>query len=242
MHNDSILPLCIDHLHVARKSNMLLNDIDHSINTSGITVILGPNGAGKSLLLQVAHGLVAPNAGTLKWNTLSPQPQQSWRAFVFQKPVLLRRNTRENLKYVLSLHNVEKYKYEALIHKALSYTGLSHLADRNARVLSGGEQQRLSIARAWMLQPKVILLDEPTAELDPAGAAAIEYLIEKIVLQGTKILMATHDLGLARRLASDVLFLHQGKLIEYSLSKNFFSQPKTKIAENLIEGKLLNGN
>ena len=109
-------------------------------------------------------------------------------------------------------------------------------------MLSGGEQQRLSIARAWVLQPKVILFDEPTAELDPSGAATIEQLIETIAQEGTKILMTTHDLGQARRLASDIVFLHQGRLIEYCLAEDFFTQPQTKTTENFIAGKLLNGD
>lgn len=242
MQSVTALPLHIDHVHVTKKGNTLLSDIDYSIDTSGVTVILGPNGAGKSLLLQVAHGLESPNEGSLKWNTTTPQPQQSWRAFIFQKPVLLRRSVRANIGYVLSLHNVEKAKREALIQEALKLTGLSHLAERNARVLSGGEQQRLNIARAWVLQPRVILFDEPTAELDPSGTAAIEKLIETISQQGTKILMTTHDLGQARRLASDILFLHQGRLIEYSVAENFFQQPQTKMAQNFIAGKLLNGD
>lgn len=241
MHNVSTLPLHINHLHVTRKGNLLLCNIDYSIDTAGVTVILGPNGAGKSLLLQVAHGLVAPDEGDLKWNTLSPHPQQSWRAFVFQKPVLLRRSVRANLGYVLSLHKVEKSKHHELIEEALEQTGLAKLAERNARVLSGGEQQRLSIARAWVLKPKVILLDEPTAELDPAGTAAVECLIETIAQQDTKILMTTHDLGQARRLASDILFLHQGRLVEFSPAQNFFQQPQTEAAQKFIAGKLLNG-
>ncbi len=242
MHSVSALPLHIDHLHVTRKGNTLLSDIDYTIDTSGVTVILGPNGAGKSLLLQVAHGLVTPNEGSLKWNTLEPQPQESWRAFVFQKPVLLRRSVRANIDYVLSLHKIEKAKHETLIQESLNHTGLSHLANRNARVLSGGEQQRLSIARAWVLQPNVILFDEPTAELDPVGTASVEHLIETIAHEGTKILMTTHDLGQAQRLASDILFLHQGRLLEYSLVEEFFEKPQTKTAQNFISGKLLNGD
>ena len=147
-----------------------------------------------------------------------------------------------NLEYVLSLHNIAKADYDSLIENALEHTGLSQLADRNARVLSGGEQQRLNIARAWVLQPKVILLDEPTAELDPNGTAAIERLIKTIAQQGTKIIMSTHDLGQAHRLAKDIVFLHQGKLIEYTPVDSFFEQPQTKIAQDFIAGKLLNGD
>lgn len=242
VENIAALPLHIQHLHVEKKGNTLLNDINLSIESTNVTVILGPNGAGKSLLLRIAHGLELPNKGTLKWNTQLPQPQQSWRAFIFQKPVLLRRSVRANLEYVLSLHKVEKSKHNQLIEDALKHTGLFHLAERNARVLSGGEQQRLNIARAWVLQPKVILFDEPTAELDPTGTAAIEQLIETIAQEGTKIIMTTHDLGQAHRLASDILFLHEGRLVEYSLAEDFFEQPKTKTAQNFIAGKLLNGD
>ena len=241
MLSEPVLPLHIDHLHVIRKGNRLLSDIDYTIDTQGVTMILGPNGAGKSLLLQVAHGLIEPNEGSLKWNRQKPLPRQSWRAFVFQKPVLLRRSVRANIEYVLSLHNIEKTKQNDLIQEAVDHTGLEHLAERNARVLSGGEKQRLSIARAWVLQPKVILLDEPTAELDPVGTAYIENLIKTIADEGTKILMTTHDLGQAQRLANDILFLHQGKLLEYSSTEEFFTNPKTKTAKNFIEGKLLNG-
>lgn len=241
MRNLSTLPLHIDRLHVTRKGNSLLCGIDYSINTPGVTMILGPNGAGKSLLLQVAHGLVTPDKGTLKWNVHKPQPQQSWRAFVFQKPVLLRRSVRANLEYVLSLHRIAKDERKRRIREALSYTGMSHLAERDARVLSGGEQQRLNIARALVLQPQVILLDEPTAELDPTGTAAIERLIKDIAQCGAKVIMTTHDLGQARRLASDILFLHNGKLLEYSPAPTFFKQPKTRAAQDFIAGKLLNG-
>ncbi len=239
---NNILPLQIERLDVTRKGILLLSSIDITLETKGVTVILGPNGAGKSLLLQVAHGLVAPNEGFIKWNQQIPTPQQAWRTYVFQKPILLRRSVRANIEYVLNLHGIKKSKQKQRIEEALEYTGLTQLAERNARVLSGGEQQRLSIARAWVLHPKVILFDEPTAELDPSGSATIEELIKTIAQQNTKIIMTTHDLGQARRLANDILFLHQGKLIEYSAVENFFIQPQTKHAQDFIEGKLLNGS
>lgn len=240
MRDLSTLPLHIDRLHVTRKGNSLLCGIDYSINTPGVTTILGPNGAGKSLLLQVMHGLVTPDKGFIRWNVHKPQPWQSWRAFVFQKPVLLRRSIRANLEYVLSLHKIAKDERKQRTREALSYTGLFHLADRNARVLSGGEQQRLNIARALVLRPQVILLDEPTAELDPTGTAAIERLIKDIAQHGAKVIMTTHDLSQARRLASDILFLNNGKLLEYSPALAFFKQPRTHAAQNFIAGKLLN--
>lgn len=241
MNNISVLPLQIKNLHITKNGNTLINNISFSIESNQATVILGPNGAGKSLLLRTAHGLETPNQGTLNWNSHTPKPDHSWRAYIFQKPVLLRRSVRANLEYVLSLHNITKADHSSLIEAALEHTGLSQLADRNARVLSGGEQQRLNIARAWVLQPKVILLDEPTAELDPNGTAAIERLIKTIAQQGTKIIMSTHDLGQAHRLAKDIVFLHQGKLIEHTPADSFFEEPQTKIAQDFIAGKLLNG-
>ena len=241
MNNVNTLPLQVCNLNVSKRGNILLNDINLSITSNDITIILGPNGAGKSLFLRAAHGLETPSQGSIKWNTHAPSPRQSWRSYIFQKPVLLRRSVRANLEYVLSLHKIEKSNHEPLIISALEHTGLANLAERNARVLSGGEQQRLNIARAWVLQPKVILLDEPTAELDPNGTAAIERLIMEIAQQGTKIVMSTHDLGQARRLGKDILFLHQGRLIEHTSAEIFFTQANTKTAQNFIAGKLLNG-
>ncbi len=242
MSEVNVLPLHVKNLQITKKGNTLLNDVTLSIESNEVTVILGPNGAGKSLLLRSAHGLEILSNGSLQWNTHVPQPQHSWRAYIFQKPVLLRRSVRANLEYVLSLHNINKSNYASLINSALEHTGLSQLADRNARVLSGGEQQRLNIARAWVLQPKVILLDEPTAELDPNGTAAIERLIKTIAQQGTKIIMSTHDLGQAHRLANDIVFLHQGRLVEHTPANSFFEQPQSKMAQDFIAGKLLNGD
>lgn len=239
--NINALPLQIKNLHVSKQGNTLLDDVTLSIESNVVTVILGPNGAGKSLLLRTAHGLETPNKGSLQWNSHVPQPQDSWRAYIFQKPVLLRRSVRANLEYVLSLHGGNKANYSSLINDALEHTGLLQLAERNARVLSGGEQQRLNIARAWVLQPKVMLLDEPTAELDPSGTGAIERLIETIAQQGTKIIMTTHDLGQAHRLANDIIFLHQGSVVEHSPAAIFFEQPQTKTAQDFIAGKLLSG-
>jgi len=236
------LPLQVNKLQITKNGNTLLSDVTFSIESDDITVILGPNGAGKSLLLRTAHGLELPNQGKLHWNASTPNAQNSWRAYIFQKPVLLRRSVRANLEYVLSLHNINKANYKTLIDTALEHTGLSQLANRNARVLSGGEQQRLNIARAWILKPKVILLDEPTAELDPNGTASIERLINTIAQEGTKIVMSTHDLGQAHRLANDILFLHQGKLVEHTSAKSFFEKPQSKTAQNFIAGKLLNGD
>ena len=235
-----VLPLVIQNLGVSRQGKLLLDNVNTTVESAGTTIILGPNGAGKSLLLRIAHGLDLPDHGSLKWNQQSPEPKEPWRAFVFQKPVFLQRSVYANLEYVLRLHKIDKSSRDLLIREALRHTGLAELAARSARTLSGGEQQRLNIARAWILNPKVMLLDEPTAELDPSGVATIEMLIKTIAQQRTKIVMTTHSLDQAKRLASDILFLHQGRLIEHTPADLYFSQPKTGLARDFIAGKLLN--
>lgn len=240
MQPASYLPLRIRQLSVSRQGKPLLDNVDATIESAEITIILGPNGAGKSLLLRIAHGLELPDDGSVKWNQHIPQTQEPWRTFVFQKPVFLQRSVRANLEYVLSLHKIAKAQYNPLIYEALQHTGLAHLAAQSARTLSGGEQQRLNIARAWILKPKVMLLDEPTAELDPSGLAAIEMLIKTIAQQDTKVIMTTHSLDQAKRLAHDILFLHQGVLIEHTPATMYFSRPKTSLAEDFIAGRLLN--
>jgi len=134
MNEINVLPLQIKNLQITKKGNPLLNDLTLSIDSDDVTVILGPNGAGKSLLLRSAHGLETLSKGNLQWNAHIPQPQHSWRAYIFQKPVLLRRSVRANLEYVLSIHNITKSDYASLIDTALEHTGLSQLADRHARV------------------------------------------------------------------------------------------------------------
>ena len=233
------LPLKIQHLSVSRQGKLLLDSVNATIESTGITIILGPNGAGKSLLLRIAHGLERPDAGSLRWDQHLPKPEESWRTFVFQKPVFLQRSVLANLEYVLSLHKVVKIRQNLLIQQALQHTGLVKLSAQSARILSGGEQQRLNIARAWVLEPKVMLLDEPTAELDPSGVATIERLIKIIAQQNTKIIMTTHSLDQAKRLAHDILFLHQGRLIEHTPAKVYFAQPQTSLSEDFLAGKLL---
>jgi len=162
-----------------------------------------------------------------------------WQAMVFQRPVFLRRSVAANIRYVLSLQRLPRRQQQALVAETLERAGLLHLAERPARVLSGGEQQRLALARAWALQPQVLFLDEPTVSLDPAATHMVEALLGCIHQAGTKLIMTTHDLGQARRLADDVLFLHHGRLLEHGTAAAFFSQPQSKEAAAFLEGKLL---
>jgi tungstate transport system ATP-binding protein len=201
-------------------------------------VIVGPNGAGKSLLLRIVHGLLAPSAGRITWHGREVSTVRRQQAMVFDRPVLLRRSARGNVEYALSLRGLPRAARRARANEVLEHTGLARLADRPARALSAGERQRLALARAWAVRPDVLLLDEPTASLDPAAAKRVEELILQIGQAGSAIVMTTHDLGLARRLGEEILFLHRGQLKERAAARDFFSEPRTPEARAFQEGEL----
>lgn len=235
----SILPLTVSGLGFSVADRPLLQHISFTAPSGALLLILGPNGAGKSLLLRLCHGLLSPTAGSIDWGGSTPAVAKQHIAMVFQRPVLLRRSVAANINYALSLKKVPRRERRPRIAEALARTDLTQLADRPARVLSGGEQQRLALARAWALRPQVLLLDEPTANLDPAATQAIEALIRAIHQTGTTIMMTTHNLGQAQRLASDVLFLHRGRLLEQTPAREFFHQPRTPEASTFLTGGLL---
>jgi tungstate transport system ATP-binding protein len=158
------------------------------------------------------------------------------QAMMFQRPVLLRRSALDNVIYALKVAGGADAR--ALAMEALKEVGLAHLAHRPARVLSGGEQQRLALARAWALHPEVLFLDEPTASLDPSATREIEAVIRAFDTSGTKIVMATHNLGQARRLGDEVLFIHQGRLVERAPVERFFREPGSTEATAFIKGEL----
>ena len=158
---------------------------------------------------------------------------------MFQRPVLLRRSAAANVTYALAVAGVPRAERRRRVHAALDRWGSRRIADRPARVLSGGEQQRLALARAWALAPKVLFLDEPTANLDPAATRAIEAVIAAMGAAGVKIVMTTHDLGQARRHADEIVFLHQGRLIEHADAARFFARPGTPEARAFVAGELL---
>jgi tungstate transport system ATP-binding protein len=194
------------------------------------TIILGANGAGKSVLMRLMHGLLQPNTGTIAWSSAGRQ------AMVFQRPVMLRRSALANVAYALEVSGTAQA--EKIAMEALEEVGLAHVARRPARVLSGGEQQRLALARAWALHPEVLFLDEPTANLDPGATREIETLIKAFDAAGTKIVMSTHSLGQARRLGDEVMFLHQGRVAERAPIDRFFPQPASPEAAAFVKGEL----
>lgn len=214
----------------------LLVDISLSLKPDSLTIIMGQNGAGKSVLIRLLHGLLEPTSGLIEWSgTALSEQVRARQAMVFQRPVLLRRSVAANLEFVLGLKgNASSHSRESL----LELVGLSDRASMPARLLSGGEQQRLALARAIATMPDVIFLDEPTASLDPASVVLIEDIVRQEQAKGTKIIFITHDLGQAKRLADDIVFLHKGRLEEHTAAVQFFASPKSIVAQNYLAGNI----
>jgi len=235
----SILPLELSQVSYQVGHQRLLKDVTCTLDADDITIIVGPNGAGKSLLLRLCHGLLEPSAGTIEWSGAAGRNPQTYQAMVFQRPVLLRRSVQANIEFALALRKVPRRRRRALVEEALRRAGLNRFATTSARVLSFGEQQRLALARSWALRPQVLFLDEPTASLDPAATHVIEEVILAMKNEGTKIIMSTHDLGQARRLADEVMFIHRGRLMEKADAEEFFAGPKNDLAQAFLRGELL---
>jgi len=230
-------PLVLQGVTFAPRGQPLLGPIDLTLAGSGRTVIVGPNGAGKSLLLRLCHGLLAPSAGRIRAGTLGSPEQVVVRrrqALVFQRPVMLRRSVLANVRYPLQVQGLGRRQSRQRALAALERVGLVELAGRSARVLSGGEQQRLALARAWVLRPEVLFLDEPTSALDPATTQAVEAAIRQFDDHGTRIVMVTHNLGQARRLGDDCLFLAGGRLVERSPAASLLTHPSTPEAVRFL--------
>lgn len=234
-----ILPLTLKDVSYEIEGMRLIKDLSIEFSSSSLTVILGPNGAGKSLLLRLCHGLIEPSSGIIEWGGIESESARRYQAMVFQRPIMLRRNVFANLDHSLKCRGIEKAERNNKIAEILRYTGLTRLANVPARRLSVGEQQRLAVARAWCLAPEVLFLDEPTAALDPAATHSLEGIIDVIKVSGTKIIMSTQDLGQAKRLADEVVFLYRGRLLERADANQFFDQPKNDLAQSFMRGELL---
>lgn len=231
---DDIAPLTFEAVSVTLRDQVLLHPLTLTLDGCHRTLVMGPNGAGKSLLLRLAHGLLAPSAGRVHWEGTIPR-----QAMAFQRPVLLRRTALDNLTYALAVTGTPRGERRERGREALARFGLAALEKRPARVLSGGEQQRLALARAWALRPEILFLDEPTAALDPAAIRAVEAAVETFHREGTSIVMSTHDLGQARRLADDIVFLVNGRLVEHSPAHVFLDAPRTPEAAAFVQGDLV---
>jgi tungstate transport system ATP-binding protein len=233
------LPLDLINLHYQVWSDDgsvdILRAVNLCIRPNTRTVILGPNGAGKSVLLRIMHGLLTPTKGTVRWAHANANAQ----AMVFQKPVMLRRSVIANLEFAIRVSGKFTNDCSARALETLNRAGIAYLAKRQARQCSGGEQQRIALARAWALEPEILFLDEPTASLDPGATKIVETTIDAIHETGTSIVMTSHDLGQAKRLADRVIFLHQGQIEADCDAGTFFSNPPSSNVLAFLNGELL---
>jgi tungstate transport system ATP-binding protein len=232
------LPIRFDDVSFVVRGVTIIDQIDVALAAGAPTVIIGPNGAGKTTLLRLAMGLVQPTSGRITWGGREDASPDR-RAIVFQRPVMLRRSAEANLRYALEAAGVAHAERAARMTELLALVGLTGLGDRPARRLSGGEQQRLALARALAKDPQVLFLDEPTASLDPAATKSVEDLIRDVAARGIKVVMSTHDLGEARRLAGDIVLMHRGRIVETSETTAFFMNPRTAEAARFVAGELL---
>lgn len=233
------MPLRLEAVTFEAGGKRLIKKITCTFDAGLVSIVIGPNGAGKSLLLRLCHGLLRPTAGRIMWAAGEGVDPARHQAMVFQRPVMLRRSVAANVEYALALRRIPRRQRAGTVEQVLTLTGLRRFAEQPARVLSFGEQQKLALARAWALKPQVLFLDEPTASLDPAATRAVEDIVLAIRTGGTKIVMTTHDLGQASRLADEVLFLHRGRLYEQTPADRFFLAPQSAEARQFVEGKTL---
>jgi tungstate transport system ATP-binding protein len=237
-NGSSDLPLVLDEVSLRAGSTAILDRLSLTIGPGAPTLIVGPNGAGKTSLLRLCMGLQPPSSGRVSWGGRENRAMTR-RAILFQRPVMLRRTAAANVAYALAQAGTPRRLRAARVEALLERVGLSDLAQRPARRLSGGEQQRLALARALARDPEILLLDEPTANLDPAASRSVEQLVLSAAASGIKIVMASHDLGQVRRLAGEVIFLVRGALCEQGPAQAFLDSPATAEAAAFLRGDLV---
>ncbi len=239
MRNPALdLPLILVDVWLVASGVAILDGITLKLAAGQPTVLIGPNGSGKTTLLRAAMGLIPASSGLITWGGREHSPP-THRAIVFQRPAMLRRSAAGNVRYALAAANVPRDKRDIRTAELLADVGLQGLERRPARKLSGGEQQRLALARALARDPAILFLDEPTASLDPAATKAIEDIVRVVTARGVKVVMSTHDLGQAKRIGGDIVLLHRGRLVESAPAAEFFSAPRSDEARKFIAGELL---
>ena len=234
----SDLPIVFEDVGFTANGVTILDSINLEFAAGAPTVLIGPNGSGKTTLLRMAMGLLAPSQGQVTWAGRGLDPP-SRRGFMFQRPTMLRRSAAGNILYALKAASVPRELLDGRVAELLSIVGLEGLGARPARRMSGGEQQHLALARALACDPAVLFLDEPTASLDPAATKAFEDVVRSVIAHGIKVVMSTHDLGEARRLAGEIVMLHKGRVIEASTASAFFNAPQTAESRKFLSGDLL---
>ncbi len=234
----SILPLKLTDATAHMRGKKLVGPVSLTLATTGFTMVIGPNGAGKTTLLRIMHGLQRTSNGTVKWAVPGAQARQ-YQAFVFQSPIMMRRKVVDSIAYPLLLRGIGRAAARATATDCAHRFGLGDLLENWAPMLSGGEKQKLSLARALVTKPQILFLDEPCANLDGRATREIETILHAAQTSGTRIVMSTHDMGQARRLAQDVIFMHKGKVHESGDAEAFFSTPLTDEAKAFINGDIV---
>jgi tungstate transport system ATP-binding protein len=232
------LPMVLDEVSFAAGGVTILDRVSLAFAAGAPAVLIGPNGAGKTTLLRLLMGLVAPVRGRVTWGGRE-DAESTHRAIMFQRPAMLRRSAAGNIRYALAAAGVPRAKRASRVDELAAIVGLAKLGGRPARKLSGGEQQRLALARALAKDPQILLLDEPTASLDPAATKAIEDVVRAVAARGIKVVMSTHDLAEAKRLAGEIVLMHRGRVIESGPADTFFADPRTEEARRFMRGELL---
>jgi len=232
------LPIVFERFGVQRGGTNMLVDVDLVLCAGPPTVVIGPNGSGKTTLLRSAMGLVRASSGRITWAGATESPPIR-RALVFQRPVMLRRSVADNLRFAMATAGIARARRASRLGELLALVGLQGFENRPARRLSGGERQRLAIARALARDPDVLFLDEPTASLDPAATQAIEELVREVSARGVKVVMTTHDLGEAARLAGDIVLMHRGAILQSGVARDVLERPATDAARTFVAGQLL---
>jgi tungstate transport system ATP-binding protein len=234
-HSD--LPVMLVDVRILANALPILDGVSLTLGPGSPTILVGPNGAGKTTLLRAAMGLIAPTSGRITWGGRADAPKRA--AIMFQRPVMLRRSAAANLHYALAAAGVKRAERTARAQALLDLVGLAGRGERPARAMSGGEQQRLALARALARDPQVLFLDEPSASLDPAATKAIEDIIRDVAARGIKVVMATHDLSEARRLGGEIVLMHRGRIVERADATSFFTAPRREETRNFVAGELL---
>ncbi|MDC0658577.1 ATP-binding cassette domain-containing protein [Leisingera sp. SS27] len=233
-----LFPLVAQGAQVRRRGKVLVGPVDLSLRGQGTSIIIGPNGAGKTTLLKMLHGIVRMNGGSLDW-ACPLEEAQKHQAFVFQTPVMMRRSVIENIAYPLRLTGLSRRQARAQAADWAARVGLGEILERQATMLSGGERQKLALARALVREPQVLFLDEPCAALDGRATREIEEILVHAAGSGTRLIMSTHNMGQARRLADEVIFVLQGRIHEFSPAAEFFAGPETAQARAFLNGDIV---
>jgi len=234
--------LQLDRLYCERDERVLFANLDYSISAGDIVQIEGPNGSGKTTLLRIISLLDTSFEGKYMFDNVdAKENRESIRkrvTMVFQSPVMFRSSVFDNIAYGLRIRGFSGEEIKRRVDEVLEMLGIESLRNKNARKLSGGEKQRVALARAFVIDSDVYALDEPTANLDADNVRVIENAIKEMKKQGKTIVLATHNLFQARRLADRTAYIERGEIVEVGDTKKLFKNPKDERTRRFIESDL----